>query len=634
MSNQKSMWIWGIKENVTSGLMKMSKSADSFTQKTKIAERKGNTLFSKMGGKVKGFAAQNSAALSAVSSFAPAALSGLSALANPYTALAAGALAAASGLKVATEKAADFNNKFRELANLNLDKSNKQIGTLKANVLDTAFDVGTSAEVMSQAFFDVQSITGKYGQEVEQVTGKVAKFAKVMKADVNEQVTSTASAMVNFKFGAQEVDKFLASSFKTVQVGKVSFEELARVQTDFAASATKSFQSYDSANKLFAVFTTKAKSAEEAATLTKSAFQDLFKASTLKTFKKELDINLFDPVTGAPKQIDQVVTEMNAKFQKLGEGSPAKLNKLVNKFKGNEGLIKLIGSAAFGGDEMLRTFNSFDKTKFSLEKATGNVRNDLRAIQGSIKNRLNILMIKLGDKILPTVAGGFRIIDKLIQKGTTFLGKMTAEGSHFAKSMQFARNMVYTLSTPFRITFNLISSMVGKAQDLMRTLGANDAVSATLGLFDKMTTKMLDISTAIAQSAEALTLAFKGDFKGAKSKFKEAKDTAFGVTRRRKELKDKFLKLFGLRPDTTGNAAPATPTGSNISNTNSSLDSSISRAEGRARQRNVTVTIGKLVENINITVAQMREGAEAIERIVEQALIKAVRDSEIMLTTE
>lgn len=61
---------------------------------------------------------------------------------NPIALTAAGVLAIGKGIDYTTQKAADFNTQFRELSNLNLDKSRKEVASLKRMVLDSSFERG------------------------------------------------------------------------------------------------------------------------------------------------------------------------------------------------------------------------------------------------------------------------------------------------------------------------------------------------------------------------------------------------------------------------------------------------------------------------------------------------------------
>lgn len=315
------------------------------------------------------------------------------------TGAAAFGAAAAAAIQQATQRAQAFNAEFRETRNLNLDKSSAAIEGLKDTILDTALATGRSAIDMNRAFFDIQSGTGKFGQEVAAIATDTSNFTRAFRIDFNTALEAGIRGMKNFNLQASDMERFYGSMVKTVQVGIVTFEQLARVQVDYAGSAAAAGQSVDSANKLFAVFTTRAKSAEEAATLTKSAFTDLLRPSTLEAFQR-VGVSVFDTTTGKVRQLDDIVAQLNERFAS-SRGSDAALTGLINQFSGSEGLTALISEAARNGDNMLNTFRQFDATEFRLGDALRAANADADVLAEVARNKLDVILTKIGQKTLP-----------------------------------------------------------------------------------------------------------------------------------------------------------------------------------------------------------------------------------------
>lgn len=316
-----------------------------------------------------------------------------------WAGIAALGTAAIATIQQATQKAIDFNAQFRELRNLNLDKSAAQLGGLRDQVLDTALAAGRGAIDMNRAFFDIQSGTGKFGDEVAAIATTTSDFSRAFSIDFNTTLEGGIRGMKNFNLGASELEDFYGSMVKTVQVGIVTFEQLARVQVDYAGAAAAAGQSVDSANKLFAVFTTRAKSAEEAATLTKSAFTDLLRPSTLETFGK-LGIDVFDSTTGRVRQLDDIVGQLSERFAGA-QGDDRALTGLINQFSGSEGLTALISEAARNGGAMLDTFRQFDGTEFRLGDALRAANADADVLADVARNKLDVILTKIGSQTLP-----------------------------------------------------------------------------------------------------------------------------------------------------------------------------------------------------------------------------------------
>lgn len=316
---------------------------------------------------------------------------------NPIALTAAGVLAIGKGIDYTTQKAADFNTQFRALANLNLDKSKREIDSLRRMVLNTAFDKGFDTSKTIMGYFDVQSTTGKFGNEVKTIVEKQGEFANLMQANFNDYIAGTAKGMANFGFGVDKLDEFNRSAYATVKVGVTTFDQLAKIQSVYAGAAASNNQTFDTANKLLALFTIKTKSVDEAATLTKSMFNDLTKDTTIKAFKK-VGISLYDN-NGLIKQADSLMLELNKKFAGLDKDS--KVVQLKNQFSGSEGLIAMIQAATDKSGQLQNTLNSFDSTKLGLNKALELAKNDVNYLNEQMKNKLNVMNIEMGETLLP-----------------------------------------------------------------------------------------------------------------------------------------------------------------------------------------------------------------------------------------
>lgn len=324
--------------------------------------------------------------------------SAFSLITNPLTAVAAGVALIGIKAREAIAEAERFSGGFRQLQMLNIDKSVRDMGRLKSMIRATAYEKGFDPTNTIKAFFDVQSVTGKFGGEVDSIISKQGEFARLMQADFNSWISGTAKAMANYGFGAEKLDEFNRAAFATVQTGVTTFDELAKVQSVYAGAAAAAKQNFASANKLFSIFTVKVKSVDEAATLTKSLFNDLTKAETIAGFSK-IGISVFD-ANKQFKQADVLLLELQQKFKKLGT-SDQKLIELKNLFSGSEGLISFVQSATDKTNQLQNTINTFDSTQFGLSKALEIAKNDINYINEQLENRTKVLMGEIGDNFLP-----------------------------------------------------------------------------------------------------------------------------------------------------------------------------------------------------------------------------------------
>ncbi len=328
----------------------------------------------------------------------PALGSAIRMLQNPLV-LAAGAfMLVGRKAREAIAEGERFSAEFRQLNMLNLDKSIRDMGTLKGMIRATAYEKGFDPTKSITAFFDVQSTTGKYGRAVDAIVSKQGEFARLMQADFNNWISGTAKAMANYGFGAEKLDEFNKAAFATVQTGVTTFDELAKVQSVYAGAAAAAKQNFASANKLFSIFTVKVKSVDEAATLTKSLFNDLTKKETIAAFKK-IGIDVYD-ANHQFKQADRLLLELQKKFKELGT-TDQKLIDLKNQFTGSEGLISFVQAATDKTNQLQNTINTFDTTEFALPKALEIAKNDINYINEQLENRTKVLISKIGEDLLP-----------------------------------------------------------------------------------------------------------------------------------------------------------------------------------------------------------------------------------------
>jgi len=357
--------------------------------------------------------------------------------------LIAGAAIAGVGAAFAKSisSAADFNHEFLQLKNLNFDKSAAEIQKLNDTVLNTALATGKGAKELSTAFFDFQSITGIVGDAAVPALKTIAKFSTATGTDLNVAVNSALKAMKAFGLETKDLDKFLASSFASVQLGKVTFDELARVQVQFAGPAAGVNQTVNEANKIFTAFTVSTQSASEAANLAKTAFQGFADKKLLDAIKAE-GVGIFD-VNNNLRPISGILEDLQPKLTAM---SGEKFLAFKESIGGPDGIKVLLDQVKNQGTDLIATFKKFDETTktFDLDKLLENAKGDFTTLKEIVGNQINTLFIKLGQEILPPVSRAIRSIGDAISLAATDTVKFHQE---FPKLAAF----VDTVTTAFKV---------------------------------------------------------------------------------------------------------------------------------------------------------------------------------------
>lgn len=545
--------------------------------------------------KISGIGTKGSKNLSMASQATNRLTSNLSGIINPAT-LAATAVATIGkatfeSLRISKE----FNKEFLQVRLLNLDKTQEGLANYRQDLRKTARVTGQGLNETSKAAFDLQSVTGAFGDDVTKTLSTSGKFAKAVNADFNTLVSGLAKARSSFGFGSGQTEDFFASQFATFKFGATTFEQLAQVGADYAGSAAAIGQNYDSANKLFSRFTLLTKSTEEAATLTKSAFQDLFKKSTIKSFEK-LGIKVFNPLTKKPKQVGRLIKELNTKFKEFA-GNDKKLNNLINQFTGSEGLVKLIGDVAKNGDAVVKTFEDFDKAKaaFNLHKIIQEAEGEIDVLESKIKSSSENLLSYLGDTVEP-------FYKKLLQGTSSVLDKLNKNQEFEAKGGVAFTNLNSSLN-----------ALVG---------GDETEITGNLKELKKLGFKREDFEKALSAFA----------YKKLNNKYKSQFDNIFLTPQRREE--DKLLLDLmsnnSLIKELTESQIEPEKNDFNITPESNGGGTTFTTSGNRVRNVNVNIQniIGENIQNVSNSDLDL-------DFLVEQtteALIRSIRNSEQILS--
>ena len=537
--------------------------------------------------------------MAGVASEIPGLGAGLRLLSNPLTLIAAGGVAASAGIRKATDAARQFNHEFRDLANLNLGKSKRELSELKQLVLDTSFANGFDQSKTNTGIYDIQSVTGLYGAEAARIVSKQGLFANLMKADFNEWIAGTGKAMANYGFGAEDLDRYNASAYATMKAGYITFDKLAQVSAVYAGAAASAKQDFNTANKMLTLFTLRTKSADEASTRTKSLFNDLTKAPTIEAFRKA-GIDVFD-ANGKFKQADVLLLELNKRFRELGDEKS--MIKLKNQFTGSEGLIALIQAATDKTGALQNTLIGFENSKLGINEALQQAREDTDYINEQLQARTKVLLTEIGQNWLP-------IKNKLLEavnyglEGVRwmFTGKEGFEQqgrSYIADQYLGIEQKVATMND------TQYAELMGK-------------IAATL-LMHQQKSQDLAWSESLAPHTK---LGAALNVNSAWRDFYYHKGAAA-------HLREIMTNVPQWRsPQAAGAPEPDGTSGTTPSDT-SRITAGIGDISGGGPQvRQVNVTIGKLIESFTVSSATVREAMPDLGRMVEEELVRAIGGAE------
>jgi|26BtaG_2_1085354.scaffolds.fasta_scaffold01795_2 TP901 family phage tail tape measure protein len=326
-------------------------------------------------------------------------------LRTPITALGIAAVGLFGTMAVkGMDSARQFDESFTPIRNLNLEKPKSELDSYRNKIRDVAFEVGTNLKESTEAIFDLQSATGIFGDDAIAIFRKVGIYSLATGANLSDAMNSTTKAMKAFGLGVDDIDKLLESNAKAAAVGITTFDDLAKVQTVFAGSASAAGQEVDTANKVFAMFTSIAKNSEIASQMTKTFFQGL--GMQAENFKETLKIDVFDK-NGMMRQADDILKEIGGRFKNMND---KEITEAINKIGGPEGLRGALAKVSTGAEDMISVFESFDSMSFSMSDAMKNAEGDINIMKKIFHDRLETLLSKFGEKFFPMIA---KVFDKL-----------------------------------------------------------------------------------------------------------------------------------------------------------------------------------------------------------------------------
>lgn len=635
-------WQLKLRENVQAGLAKLSGASDAAAARFLRSQRAISTAVDGMksniragiGGAWQGITEQlgeYKQQLIGSLPLPPQMASALGALAGPLGVAVALVGALSLGLAKGVQAAEQYGRGFRELRNLNLDKTQAELDQLNDSLLGLSFERGLNAEAVTKAYYDIQSATGQYGEDVLRMAGRIGEASRALNMDYSSAVNAVSKSMLAFKLEADQVDAIMASNAKTVQVGVTTFDELARSQTEYAGAASAVGQTLDSANKVFAALTQSTKNSAVAATMTKGAFQDLTKANTVNGLN-QIGVAVFD-ANGQLRQADAILRDL---VPQLSQMSDQEFSALKEEIGGSEGLRGLLDQAKGSGDNLLRTLDAFDASQIEVGKVIEMANNDLDVMRDKLANQINAKFIELGRLVQPIVVA-------MLKGFSWVLERVVGIGSALGKVWEWMR-AIYDQSMVVRFTLESLFAVVEAGWSVVKgIIGATlEAMMTPVRVMGKVLQGEFGQAwDELTGGAAAFADELGGGVKGVATAFGDALDATLNPQRTVQvqpvmgELETPMQQaLVGA------NAGAPSPGGfvPNAGGTGAANDAArqgVSQVVGGGQQvRNVTVNIQSLVREIVVNTTTVREGMTDIKRAVEQGIIQAVNGAELAVAND
>ncbi len=591
-----------------------------------VAKKQVEKSTGQMQSKLNSFKQSNVKMFDAIKTQVPGVSNVLGMLTNPYVLATAAVIGLSVAVGSATAKAMAFENKFTNIRQLNLDKSRSELDTYRMDILRTSMVTGISNQEMAQGFYDLQSAVGVYGDDAVKIATLVGNYSVATQAEFADSINQTTKAMKAFGIGSDGIQTLLESNAKTVQVGIVSFAELAKVQTEYAGAASAAGQNVDTANKIFAAFTSIAKNADVAANMTKTAFQGLSDPKVLNELKN-YGVQVYDN-TGKMRNLDEIIKETSGKINNMND---MKFNKFMGNVGGPEGLRALFGKLRTGADDFFKTMDAYDTSKFDLNKALENAKQDPTALKKIVGNQWDTIMTTIGLRFLPLVAKVLQPVSDFLTNIFGYLDGSTKVSQEWAPYLNIVKNIVTTIWNGFSFLFQILSDIAVSLFNFIKKSELLRDIAIVIGKFYVI---IWDAIKNIGRDLKSIwDNIIMPILNGIEQAYRWVKELLTG----KKVQVTTVNKQVNLNPDKNnpsnkplGTPSPMGSNGSNESVTSTKAGSDAQSISKGSQTKNITINIDSFIKGFSPTHQSINGmNKDELERWFIEMFLRVARSAEI-----
>ncbi len=596
-------------------------------------------------------------------------------LKNPFALIAAGSLVVGTALGFGTSKALKYEQGMAKI-NATAQLTGDQLEILRGRLLDVK---GVQPDRVPEAYEAILSQVNDLGLSMDiletAIKGSRAGFTDL--DIVSKSLAKTLSIVGKENTNAQEV---LDTFFKAKEVGAGEFKDFAEYVPGLIAAGKNLGIEYKEVTGLFSFMATQSKDAARATTLLENAFSALSKKDILQGLETS-GVDVFN-TDGSIRRMDEIFIALKSKLD--GFSSKERINFLdkigLRDVQAKEAISILTGDVEKLTGMLDATANAVGSTKTALE----NTQNPLQNWQDSTA-MLNLSLTKLGYTLLPAVTIAAQVLgtifgwmadnSDLVMAALVGLGGgmvVAAISTGMLTTAVWANTIAWLANPMVWIPALLMALAAGVVYlynefEVFRGIlwGSWEALKGFSKLIGNVILGTIeDLLQGIGGLAKAIWQFVTGDWDKAWETAKQAGNDLFLMDMQDQLVKDAgnlgvdvgiaykkgiadvpldsdetWMEKLGVKvPTGNGSMVPTGTSGNGGAGTesgNSNIQKGLSGISGGGKSvKNVTVTIGKLVEQITIEAKDTKAQAQDLTRMVEEALIRAIRGGELAISNE
>lgn len=381
-------------------------------------------------------------------------------------ALVAGVTAAGAAVGVALgyslQAATQFETRMRNVNSIS-GLSEQALASLGGEVLDLSRNLPQSANVLAEGLYDIASsgFQGAEGLKVLEAAAKAASAGLSTTAVSGRAITAVLNA---YGLDASKATDVSDTLFQTVNLGVVSFEELAGVIGDTLGTAAAAAVSIDQVGAALATMTLAGISGAEASTSLNRLLQELIKpGDALTLVLRQLGYESGTQALKA-KGLHGVMEQLRV----ATGGNVEALLQLFPEIRAARGALALM---AKDGENYTRVSNEItdaEKRRGATQRALNEQMKALSAQWTLFRNRAAAAAIELGTRLIPAVLDTLNAVQSLARSALpTLQHGLQALAPFFANLRQIggdlvdiARSLIENLSPVGKVLAGIVAGAV------------------------------------------------------------------------------------------------------------------------------------------------------------------------------
>lgn len=400
--------------------------------------------------------------------------------------LVAGGLIA-GGLAISVAKAMEFETQMRNVNSI-AKMSEQQFASTSGEVLALSRKVPQSAATLAQGLYDIASsgFAGADGMKILE-SSAIAATAGMTTSDVAAKaITATLNAYGRNARDAGDISDVL---FKTVEVGVITFEELASGMGDWIGMAAAAKVPVDEASAAIAAMTLSGVSAAESGTSLNRVLQQLISpGEALQETLKELGYQ-----SGAQALEAGGLRGVMEKLRGATGGNIEQLQALFPEVRALRGVLALTANEGRNFGNTIDAVTDKAKRAGAAQAAYAEQSKALSVQWELAKSSATAFAIEVGNRMLPVLAAAAREIAGVFDGFSSLPGPVITAGTALAGVSAVALVLGGSLL--------MLAPKIHAANQLLHSTGAAGATAAA-GLA-KMWTALSFAGVAIAAAASA-----------------------------------------------------------------------------------------------------------------------------------